>query len=120
MDSPLYEIAIFQMYTLIILGICLLISSGRKISKAVALVGYLFISMVAFGSYTGHVMAQSVDKSSTVLYVGCIIAIVLPILFTTNLGRHLSINIVASFLYDVLRFLARSFSSVLGVFFRRR
>ncbi len=117
MEFVLYKIAIFQMYTLIILGVCLLLSSGKRISKAVALVGYLFISMVLFGSYTG---ARSADENSTVLYVGCAMAIVLPVLFVTNLGKHLAINMVASFLYDVLRFLARSFSSVLGVFFRRR
>lgn len=120
MEYTLYKIAIFQMYTLIILGVCLLFSSGRKVSKAAAIIGYFLISSLVFGTYIGQAIAQSAGDNSTVLYVGCAMAIVLPILFVTNLGRHLSINIVASFLYDVLKFLARSFSSILGVFFRRR
>ncbi len=119
MEQLFYKIAIFQMYTLIILGACLLFSSGRKISKAVALVGYLLMSMVAFGSYTSHVTAQSTGNNTTVLYVGCAIAIALPVLFVTNLGRHLAVNVVASFLYDVLKFFSRSFSTVLGRLFRR-
>ena len=118
MGYPLYEIAIFQMYTLIILGICLLFSSGRKISKAVALIGYLFMSMVAFGAYTSQTVEQAGDNT-TILYVGCAIAVVLPILLVTNLGRKLSINIVASFLYDVLKFLWIPFSAVLRRIFRR-